>query len=196
MTSPAWAAAIGQSGSHRIALKLGNREYIAGFDVYDELLEARISDGLPAITDYASNFALWELPLNGWVELSQLPPEHADCIRALPAGFVEFRGEAVQRRTRPPVVVRFLVAERTTASTALGAFGTTWWAPLEVAVSSRGASARTEAHAQALGIGLFARGEWRAFPRPKQPARPTPLLWWQAELTYAAWISQRDRATA
>ena len=196
MAEKPWTSMVKESGSHSISLKLGQREYIASFDVSESTVEARLNEGLPALTDYAANFALWELPLNGWVELGQLPVQHVASIRALPPGFVRFRGQAVQRRTNPPVIVRSLAAVRTTATAALAAFGTTWWAPIEIAVSQSGAGPRTAARANSLGIGLVAADRWLSIPQHKRPARPTPLLWWQSELTYAAWISQRDLATA
>lgn len=196
MTHPAWLATLDEAGTHHISVMLGGRKYVAGFDVCEQAVQARLAAEMPTLASYAANFALWELPRGGWVRLHQLPAIHAQRLRELPDGYVQFRGDAVRRVDASPLEIRSLAAVRVSAPSALGAFGAAWWAPIEVAVASRGASSRTVAQARSLGLGLHAGGSWRSLPRFKRPSRPTPLLWWQAELTFAAWLKERDRATA
>lgn len=181
---------------HELSVRLGSREYVVGFDVDTAEAARRDAEGLGAVRDYAAIHALWQIPLGGHVDSYSLPHPHVELFATLPNSIVIVHGDAVERRLRVPVVCRYLVAERASATAALDALGDRWWAPIEVARIGTAASRSAVRRAERSGTGLVDATGVQALPTIKRIGRPTPLLWRQAELVYAAWLSSRAAPTA
>jgi hypothetical protein len=151
----------------------------------------RDAEGLEAVRDYATIHALWQIPLGGRVDVFSVPHAHIELLAALPASIVTVRGDSIERRLRVPVTCRYLVAERASAAAALDALGERWWAPIEVARAGTPATHTAVRRAKRSGTGLVDPGGVQVLPDIKRIGRQTPLLWRQAEMVYAAWLSSR-----
>lgn len=172
---------------------------IVGFDVDAEEVARREGRGeLAGVTDSRALHALDRLPLGHPTSLLGIRPEHRAAIASLPVGAVEVDEDeqSVVRSLRMPVHMRYLVAVRANAASALDAVGGLWWAPYQVAVTTVAATSAQVRRAGRCGTGLIDRDGVRVAPAARRLGRMTPLLWRQAELVFDAWVRSADRPTA
>lgn len=185
-----------ESVDHEDHVNLGGRRYVVGFDLDAMEVQRRARTGLADLNDHGALHALWALPIGLKTSSVGMRPEHRERLESMPAGAVDLTHETVERLAVAPLLVRYLVAERQVAATALDALGDKWWAPIEVAVARRSASTTAVHRATRSRTGLIDPTGLRAAPVTSTIGRPTPLLWLQAELVYGAWLASRPVPTA